>query len=89
MQVSAELSLYPLDADYKSIITSFIHRLREQPGIKLRTNQLSTQLTGEYGSVMDALRLALEPTFAGAVGMSVVIKLLNVSIDPNDTREAV
>ena len=89
MQVAAELSMYPLDADYKTPIIAFIHRLREQPGIELRTNQLSTQLTGEYAAVMEALKVALEPAFASSISMSVVIKLLNIGIDPNDTREVV
>lgn len=81
--------MYPLTPDYKASITAFIHRLREQPGIELRTNQLSTQLTGDYAAVMDALRTALEPVFAAEVATSVVIKLLNVAINPNDTREPV
>ena len=89
MQVSADISMYPLSTEYKAPIIAFIHRLREQQGIRLRTNQLSTQLTGEYADVMEAIRVALEPSFASEFEMSVVIKLLNIPINPNDTREVV
>ena len=81
--------MYPLQADYKDLIVAFVHRLREQPGIELRTNQLSTQVTGEYAAVMDALRHAIEQSFATEVPMSIVVKLLNIGINPNDTREVV
>lgn len=81
-QVSAELSLYPLTPDYETPIIAFIHQLREQPGIEVATNGLSTQLTGEYGAVMQALTLAMAPTLQGAVACSFVIKILNVGVEP-------
>lgn len=80
--VSAELSLYPLTPNYEKPIIAFIHRLRAQPGIKVATNGLSTQLTGEYDDVMRALTEAIRPTLAGEITCSFVVKLLNVSIDP-------
>ncbi|MEL7162236.1 MAG: hypothetical protein AAFN92_15880, partial [Bacteroidota bacterium] len=57
-------------------------RLREQPEVTVATNGLSTQLTGEYAAVMAALTVAMEPTLAGEVTCSFVIKLLNVEIEP-------
>ena len=82
MQVSAELSLYPLTADYEPVIIDFIQRLRAQPGILVATNPLSTQLTGDYDAVMAALTVAMRPTMAAEQSCSLVIKLLNVSIEP-------
>ncbi|MEO0732296.1 MAG: hypothetical protein AAFZ52_05650 [Bacteroidota bacterium] len=83
--VSAELSLYPLTPAYEAPIIDFIHRLRAQPGVAVATNGLSTQLTGEYAAVMAALTASMEPTLAGEVTCSFVIKLLNVQIDPGAT----
>ena len=80
--VSAELSLYPLTPDYAPVIVDFIRTLRAQPGVEVATNGLSTQLTGEYPAVMAALTRAMEPTLAGAVTCSFVIKLLNVAVEP-------
>ena len=79
--VSAELSLYPLTPDYETPIIAFIHRLRQQAGVNVATNGLSTQLTGEYAAVMKALTVAMEPTLVGEVTCSFVIKLLNVEIE--------
>ncbi|MEM1357801.1 MAG: hypothetical protein AAGF89_06360 [Bacteroidota bacterium] len=80
--ISAEISLYPLTPGYERIIIDFIHLLRAQPGLKVATNGLSTQLTGEYPAVMAALTKAMEPTLAGTVTCSFVLKVLNVGIDP-------
>jgi len=49
MQISIELSLYPLAEDqYKSEIWAFIKRLRNIDGLKVITNGMSTQVFGEY-----------------------------------------
>lgn len=60
MQVTAELSLYPLQDDYLPIIQSFIDDLRGREGIRVVTNAMSTQLTGEASVVFDLVRKALE-----------------------------
>jgi len=85
--VSAELSLYPLTPDYEPVIISFIHLLRKQPGVTVATNGLSTQLTGTYPNVMQALTIAMEPTLASTVTCSFVIKVLNVGIEPGTKVE--
>jgi len=82
MIVSAELSLYALTDQYEQPVIDFIHLLRAQPGIEVVTNGLSTQAVGEYAAVMEALKLAMEPTLAGTVTCSFVIKILNVGISP-------
>lgn len=85
--ISVEISLYPLTPDYGPVIIDFIHLLREQQGVTVAVNGLSTQLTGEYPAVMSALTLAMQPTLAGTVTCSFVIKVLNVGIDPGERVE--
>ncbi len=82
MHVSVELSLYPLVADYEPPIMEFIERLRQQEGIRVGTNHLSTQLTGDYEQVMQALTEAMRPALAGETKCSFVIKVLNVAVEP-------
>lgn len=82
MMVSAELSLYALTEDYEQPVIDFIHTLRAQPGMEVVTNGLSTQVVGEYAAVMAGLGNAMEPTLAGSVTCSFVIKILNVGITP-------
>lgn len=49
MQISIEMSLYPLaEEQYKSEIWAFIKRLRNVDGLNVVTNGMSTQVFGEY-----------------------------------------
>ncbi|MGB3799400.1 MAG: YkoF family thiamine/hydroxymethylpyrimidine-binding protein [Lewinella sp.] len=84
MIISAELSLYPLTTDYEDPIIAFIKRLRAQAGIRVATNGLSTQITGEYDDVMKALSEAMRPTMEGETSCSFVIKILNVGVEPGE-----
>jgi len=54
MQISIELSLYPLaEEQYKSEIWAFIKRLRNVDGLTVVTNGMSTQVFGEYDLAMN------------------------------------
>lgn len=49
MQISIELSLYPLAKDdYKDEIWHFIKKLRGVDGLRVVTSGMSTQVFGEY-----------------------------------------
>ena len=49
MQISIEISLYPLaEEKFKSEIWNFIKRLRAVDGLKVVTNGMSTQVFGDY-----------------------------------------
>ncbi|QIB66651.1 YkoF family thiamine/hydroxymethylpyrimidine-binding protein [Kineobactrum salinum] len=64
MQVTAELSLYPLQEDYIPVIEAFIASLGEIEGLTIVTNAMSTQLCGEAQQVFDLVRTALERSHA-------------------------
>ncbi len=87
MQVSVDISLYPLTADYEPPIKDFIRRLNEAEGIRVATNPLSTQITGEYDRVMTLLTAAMRPTLAGEPVCSCVLKVLNVAVEPGERVE--
>jgi uncharacterized protein YqgV (UPF0045/DUF77 family) len=63
MEVGVEISLYPLQEQYAPDIKDFIRRLQSQPGLRIVTNSMSTQVFGPYAAVMDALRRELYVTF--------------------------
>ncbi|WP_116125056.1 YkoF family thiamine/hydroxymethylpyrimidine-binding protein [Lewinella sp. IMCC34183] len=86
MHVSVEISLYPLTADYEPPIVAFIQRLPRE-GITVATNPLSTQLSGEYDTVMAALTEAMRPTLDMKGSCSFVLKILNVAIEPGKNLE--
>jgi uncharacterized protein YqgV (UPF0045/DUF77 family) len=79
MQISVELSLYPMNDDPIPEITRFIGDL-QAAGLTMTVNQMSTQLTGELGAVLAALQRAMERSFAAADGRVVVAKFLNKAL---------
>ena len=76
MHVAVELSLYPLADEYLPPILDFIERLRAHPGLVVVTNSMSTQVSGDYDAVFDALRAELARTFAGPRRAVFVMKVL-------------
>ncbi|USD35847.1 MULTISPECIES: hypothetical protein [Ferrimonas] len=55
MQLSVEISLYPLQDNYLAPIQWFIGRLDSYPEIQRKTNAMSTQIGGDYDTVMALL----------------------------------
>ena len=59
MQITAELSLYPLGSTHPiEEIVEFISAVREDSRIRVVVNQMSTQITGELEDVMGILTSA-------------------------------
>jgi len=63
MECSVEISMYPLNADYKPAIITFIKRLHQHAFITVETNGMSTQVFGNYQRVMNAVKTEIEHTF--------------------------
>ncbi|HZK07466.1 MAG TPA: hypothetical protein VFC92_04650 [Bacteroidales bacterium] len=55
MNISVEVSYYPLKVEYKAPIKDFIARISKHEGLRAETNHMSTQIFGEYRQVMQAL----------------------------------
>lgn len=55
MQLSAEITLYPLQDDYLPVIKAFLARLNDMPGITLSTFPTCTVLSGEFDQVHGTL----------------------------------
>jgi uncharacterized protein YqgV (UPF0045/DUF77 family) len=72
MLLTAELSLYPLHADYEPPIRAFIAQLAEHNGLTLQTNSMSTQLSGDSIAVLTAVGEALAHSHA-QYGMQVLV----------------
>lgn len=85
MKVAADISLYPLQENFEPPIIDFIHHLRNIEGLQVHTNELTTQVSGDYTLVMNTLRDAMAHTFTQGGTYSFVIKVLNVAIEPGKT----
>ncbi len=59
MKLTAELSLYPLQDEYIPVIDAIIADLNTQMALKVQTNAMSTQISGDYDSVFSAIQAVL------------------------------
>lgn len=62
MNISVELTLSPLQDTYEEHIIHFIKKLRNS-GLTVLENPLSTQVYGEYTTVMEVLQTEIEEVF--------------------------
>jgi len=52
MIMTAEISMYPLQDDYRPLITDFIRQLNTYSGLRIHTTATATMVVGEYSTVM-------------------------------------
>lgn len=76
MHVAVEISLYPLTDEFIPPIQDFIDRLRAHDTLRVVTNSMSTQVSGEYAPVMQALQAEIGRSFEGDRRAVFVMKVL-------------
>lgn len=76
MHVAVEMSLYPLTERYIPPILDFIERLNTRAGLSVVTNSMSTQVSGEFDAVFDALRVEIASSLARRERAVFVMKVL-------------
>lgn len=81
MNITLEMSMYPLDADYKSPIKAFVRELRGHDGLEIVTNQMSTQLRGDFDVVMKAVNACMKQAMADNDKVVFVTKCLNGDLE--------
>ena len=77
MECSVEISMYPLNSDYKTAIITFIKRLRKHPFITIETNGMSTQVFGDYKRVINAINTEMKKTFTEEGKVVFNMKVMN------------
>jgi uncharacterized protein YqgV (UPF0045/DUF77 family) len=80
MRVTVEMSLYPLAADALDKILGFIGVVQGDKRLEVVVNQMSTQVRGELGDVLDVLRAAIERSFVAGASQALVVKFLNADL---------
>tara|TARA_R110002110_G_scaffold91264_2_gene237562 strand:+ start:184761 stop:185015 length:255 start_codon:yes stop_codon:yes gene_type:complete len=84
MTLTAELSLYPLQENYISIIQAFIEDLRsEDLGLTVVTNAMSTQICGDWDIVMSRISKVLHSSYEAHGRQVLVCKLIPGQLDIN------
>jgi len=83
MQLSIEISNYPLNELYKAPIKDFIARLTANDQVTTCCNTMSTQVFGEYDIVMALLNQEMKASFEQFGTMIFVVKFINADLSPN------
>lgn len=81
MRITVELSLYPLNPDFVGPITEFIRDLRAEEGLEVISNQMSTQVRGDFDRVMGAVTRASRACMERVHPVVLVAKILNADLD--------
>ncbi len=82
MQISVELSCYPLKDDFIPMISRFIKKINQHPDVTAVTNTMSTQLFGESDVVMSILSKAMESSWVEDGKAVFVCKFINAELNP-------
>ena len=82
MEISVEISKYPLADDYIPAIKSFIDRLNQLEGLTIVTNTMSTQVFGDYDLVMDTLKEEMRLSWKQFGKSIFVCKFIGTNLDP-------
>lgn len=80
MQLTAEISMYPLTSGYEQPIIEFIEALSSREGIEVITNQLSTQLRGDFAAVNHAIQSSMEVAMGHSDTVVFVVKYVNTGL---------
>lgn len=81
MGVSVEISMYPLQEDYKPLILDFIARLRQHEQLTVMTNNMSTRVFGDYEIVMPILTQEMKAIFERPETVVVVMKVIGKDLN--------
>ena len=76
MNVSIEITLMPLNNNYKEVIKNFIMSLRNNE-FKVFENPLSTQIYGDYDKIMNLLNNKIKSIFFENNGIMINLKIVN------------
>lgn len=83
MQLSVEISLYPLKNEFIPTIQAFIDRVNQHAGLEVITNTMSTQIFGDYDVVMDTLREEIRISFENHGKSIFVCKFIHGNLSPS------
>ena len=74
--MTAELSLYPLAGDVNENVLAFIEDLVTTGKVSVVTTAMSTQISGDYDAVFEAVKLTLRQSYERAGRQVLVAKFL-------------
>ncbi|MFC1731950.1 hypothetical protein ACFLRZ_04770 [Bacteroidota bacterium] len=85
MNISVDISYYPLKHDFIAPILDFIERLNKHKEIKVVTNGISTQVFGEYFELMKIITDEIFQSFSLPYSVF-VLKVINADLQDYETE---
>jgi len=84
MNVSVEVSLYPLREGFIPVIESFLERLNAREDLTVLTSTMSTRVFGEYDRVFDVLHREMKRIHEEVPHAIFVAKIIGGDLRPRE-----
>ena len=81
MQVTVEISMYPLREDYEPSIIEFINHIKTAEDITVKVNPSATHLFGDYDRVMNSLQETIKFSFQKYGKVVFAMKVLHGNLE--------
>ena len=76
MEISVDISMYPLQREFEAPILAFIDMLENEQSVEVVRNELSTQVHGDYKIIMALLEKEMFSVFTEIPDSIFVLKLV-------------
>jgi len=76
MEISVDISMYPLQREFEAPILVFIDMLEKEQSVEVVRNELSTQVHGDYKTIMALLEKEMFSVFTEIPDSIFVLKLV-------------
>jgi uncharacterized protein YqgV (UPF0045/DUF77 family) len=76
MEISVDISMYPLQKEFEAPILAFIAELEKEQSVEVVRNELSTQVHGDYKVIMSLLEKEMFTVFTDIPDSIFVLKLV-------------
>jgi len=76
MEISVDISMYPLQKEFEAPILAFISGLEKETSVEVVRNELSTQIHGDYKTIMSLLEKEMFSVFTEIPDSIFVLKFV-------------
>ena len=76
MEISVDISMYPLQQEFEIPILAFISQLEKEENVEVVRNELSTQIHGDYKTIMALLEKEMFSVFTEIPDSIFVLKFV-------------
>jgi len=76
MEISVDISMYPLQQEFEVPILAFISQLEKEDTVEVVRNELSTQIHGDYKTIMTLLEKEMFSVFTEIPDSIFVLKFV-------------